>query len=68
MTPGWGQQRLGQQETQLAIYAFDPDCDLTQPLTVRYGMTQSDAWTGIIQALDVERAKVMARAKTAAKS
>lgn len=64
VTPGWGQQRLGQQESQLAIYAFDSDIDFTQPLTVRYGMVQSDAWSGIIQALDVERAKVLARAKS----
>ncbi len=64
VTPGWGRQRLGQQESQLAIYAFDPDVDLSQPLSVRYEMVQSDAWTGIIQTLDVERAKVLARAKT----
>lgn len=62
VTPGWGKQRLDQQETELAIYAFEPSLDLAQPMAVRYGMDRSDAWTGIIPMLVAERAKVLARA------
>ncbi|MBX6364329.1 MAG: hypothetical protein IRZ00_10715 [Gemmatimonadetes bacterium] len=63
LTPNLGRQRLGQQETQQAVYAFDPAVDLNQPLTVRYGMEQSDDWSTILPVLEAERAKVEARAK-----
>ncbi len=61
-TSGWGKQRLGQQETQAAIYVFDGAVDYGQPLIVRNGMDQSDAWSDIIPVLDEERGKVMSRA------
>ncbi len=61
-TSGWGKQRLGQQEAQAAVYVFDGAIDYGQPLTVRNGMDQSDAWTDIIPVLDEERGKVVARA------
>jgi hypothetical protein len=59
---GWGKQRLGQQEAQMAVYAFDAAIDLNQPLVVRYGTEQSDAWSAVIRKLEEERAKVRARA------
>ncbi len=63
MSPGWGKQRLGQQETQAAVYVFDGGIDYGQTLTVRNGMDQSDSWsTDITPVLDQERGKVMARA------
>jgi hypothetical protein len=61
MSQGFGTQRLQQQETQLAVYVFDHAIDHDQPITVRYGFEQSDAWTSIIPRLEVERAKVRAR-------
>ncbi len=61
-TAGWGKQRLGQQEAQAAVYVFDGAIDYGQPLTVRNGMDQSDAWSDIIPVLDEERGKVVARA------
>ncbi|HET9985539.1 MAG TPA: hypothetical protein VFQ38_18200 [Longimicrobiales bacterium] len=63
LTPDWGRQRLGQQETQQAVYAFDSALNLNQPLTVRYGMEQSDDWSAILPVLEIERGKVEARAK-----
>lgn len=62
ITGGWGAQRLGQQETQAGVYVFAGAIDYGQPLTVRYGMQQSDAWSDIVPALDAERGKVQARA------
>jgi hypothetical protein len=65
VTATWGAPRLAQQETQAAVYVFDAVIDYEQPLTVRYGMQQSDAWTDIVAALDTERGKVQARAANA---
>ena len=65
ITGAWGAQRLGQQETQAAVYAFDGAIDFGQPLSVRYGMEESNAWTDIVATLDAERGKVQARAANA---
>jgi len=62
VTPGWGKQRLQQQETQIAVYAFGEPIDYEQSLVVRYGMEESRGWDRIIPVLEVERAKVRARA------
>ncbi|HKJ92518.1 MAG TPA: hypothetical protein VJ957_05075, partial [Longimicrobiales bacterium] len=62
LTPGWGRQRLRQQETESAVYAFPADVDLSLPFQVRYGMEQSDAWSQILPVLDRERARAASRA------
>ena len=64
MTPNWGTQRMQQQEQQTAIYVFTDDVDYDLPLTVQYGQqARSEAWTQIISKLEVERARILARAK-----
>ncbi|MGH7504176.1 MAG: hypothetical protein ACRELX_00925, partial [Longimicrobiales bacterium] len=63
ITNGFGRQRLAQQENQSAIYAFDERVDYDQPIIVRYGFEESDAWTRIIPKLEVERAKIRARSR-----
>jgi hypothetical protein len=62
VSSGFGAQRLQQQETQQAVYVFDSRIDYDQPITVRYGLEQSDAWSAIIPRLEVERGRVRARA------
>jgi hypothetical protein len=62
LTSGWGQLRLGQQETQAAIFAYEGPIDYTQPIRVRYGAVESDEWTQIIPRMESERARVLARA------
>jgi len=62
VTPGWGKQRLQQQETQSALYVFEPGIDYELPLVVRYGVAESDGWSRIIPVLEEEHAKVRARA------
>ena len=64
ITAGFGQQRLKQQVNQMAVYAFEGPIEYDQPITVRYNNDQSDAWSGILQKLEIERAKILARAKS----
>lgn len=63
LTPGFGIQFLQQEQTQIALYAFDPSVDLNIPLRVQYGTTGSDAWEQILSLLETERARVRARTK-----
>ena len=61
ITPGWGGQRLRQQETQLAVYAFDPGIELEIALTVEYEDASDTSWQTILNRLEAERARVRAR-------
>ncbi len=61
ITPGWGGQRLRQQETQLAVYAFDPGIELEIALTVEYEGVSDTSWQTILNRLEAERARVRAR-------
>lgn len=62
ITPGFGRDRLAQQETQVALYLFSPEIDLDLPTVVRYGDAQSDRWDGIRPTLDSERSRANSRA------
>lgn len=61
LTPAWGRQRLRQQETESAVYAFPASVDLSLPFQVHYGMEESDAWRQILPILDRERARAASR-------
>ncbi len=61
ITPGWGGQRLRQQETQLAVYAFDPGIEMEIALTVEYEGARDTSWQTILNRLEAERARVRAR-------
>jgi len=61
VTGGWGTQRLRQQETQMAVYAF-PELDLSLALTAVYGDARTEEWERILRTMEVERARVRARA------
>lgn len=63
VTPSWGTQRLGQQETQMAIYAFDGSMELDRDLVVEYQNTRNEVWRDrIVPLLKAEEARVRARA------
>jgi hypothetical protein len=64
LTPGWGRQQLQQQEEQRAIYAFASNIDYEQGITLRYNLDQNDEWGRIVSKLEVERAKIRARAES----
>lgn len=63
LTTGWGRQLLQPQQTQSAIYAFEPPFDYQLPLTIRYGLLLSDEWNqSIVPKLEEERTRVISRA------
>lgn len=62
VTGGWESHRLGQQETQMAVYAFGPDLSLSLDLAVEYDGQRSTQWPRILQLLQAERERVRARA------
>lgn len=63
VTPSWGTQRMGQQETRMAIYAFDGPLELDRDLVVEYQSARNEIWRDrIVPLLQAERAKVRARA------
>lgn len=61
MTPGWDRERLGQQETQMAVYAFPVILDFDQPFRVEYGGGFSVGWDRILPVVQRERARIRAR-------
>ena len=63
MTPSWGTQRLGQQETHMAVYAFEGGIDLETDLAAEYRGLRDSSWEDrILPELRAEAAKARARA------
>jgi len=62
LSSGFGEQRLRQRETQSALYLYDEEVDLDQPLTVTFQDQQSATWEQILTRVERERALVRARA------
>ncbi|MGH7651860.1 MAG: hypothetical protein ACREMS_08445 [Gemmatimonadaceae bacterium] len=62
LSSGFGEQRLKQRETQSALYLFDEEIDLDQPLTVTFQNVRNDDWEQILTRVERERALVRARA------
>jgi hypothetical protein len=63
VTPGFGQQRLRQRDVQAALYVFDPQVDVNQPLTVQYETTRNTEWSVILSRIERERVLVRSRAR-----
>ena len=61
-TPGFGQQRLRQREVQAALYVFDPQVNVNQPLTVQYETSRNTEWPVILARIERERSLVRSRA------
>ena len=62
LSPGFGEQRLRQRETQTALYAFDGRLDASQPLTVAYETAENSEWATILQRIERERSLIRTRA------
>lgn len=62
VTPGFGQQRLRQREVQAALYVFDPQVDLNQPLSVQYESARNADWAVVLTRVERERVLVRSRA------
>jgi hypothetical protein len=54
--------RLRQREVQQALYAFDPQVDVNQPLTVQYETSRNSDWPLILSRIERERVLVRSRA------
>lgn len=61
ITPAWGQMRLRQRETEMAVYAFPERVDLEADLVVAYGLEESGGWAAILPRIQAERARARAR-------
>lgn len=62
LTPGFGEQRLRQNGRQDALYVFDGQLDVQQPLSVSYATERNDDWSGILPLIERERSLVRSRA------
>lgn len=66
ITTGFGDGRVAQRGQQSAIYAFDPQINLYQPLTVTALGQQSTIWgDSMLPLIDRERSLVWSRASSA---
>lgn len=58
ITPGWGSQRLAQQSSAMAVYAFGDGLDLTRELTVAYQGVEDSSWSAKLTVIEAERARI----------
>jgi hypothetical protein len=64
LSPGFGRQRLRQREVQHALYVFDGQLDVNQPLVVAYETSRSSSWTTVLERIERERALVRSRVRS----
>jgi hypothetical protein len=62
LSPGFGSQRLRQREVQHALYVFDGQIDVNQPMAVVYETSRNDEWSLLLQRIERERALARSRA------
>lgn len=58
ITPGWGSQRLSQQASAMAVYAYGDGVDLTRDLTVVYQGVEDSSWSNKVNVIEAERARI----------
>ena len=61
VTPSWGERRVGQRQTEMAVYSFGEDVDLESTLILAYRFDQSNQWSVILPRVRAERARARAR-------
>ncbi len=62
ITPGWGERRLRQRATEMAVYTFDGPVDLDSgDLRLAYGLHETAAWSRILPRVQEELARIRAR-------
>jgi len=63
LTPGFGEYRLRQREVQSALFVFDGQIDVNQPITSQMESVSSVTdWAAVLQRVERERALVRSRA------
>jgi hypothetical protein len=63
LSAGFGTQRLRQREVQNAVYVFDGQLDVNQPLTASYEAARTSEWSSVLERVERERALVRSRAR-----
>lgn len=63
VTPTWGQRRVQQRDTEMAVYSFVGEVDLESEVVLMYGLEQTRAWSAILPRVQAERARARARAR-----
>ena len=58
ITPGWGRQRLAQQSTETAVYAYGDAIELTRDLTVAYQGIEDSSWSARLTVIEAERMRI----------
>lgn len=58
ITPGWGSGRLSVQASEIAVYAYGSDLDLTRELTVAYQGVEDSSWSRKVVAIEAERGRI----------
>ena len=61
ITPGWGSQRLAQQTSAMAVYAYGDGLDLTRELTVAYQGVEDSSWSTKVTVIEAERVRIGAK-------
>lgn len=62
LTPGFGEYRLRQRDTQSALFVFDGQVDPNQPLSMVVETVESAGWEAVLQRVERERALIRSRA------
>jgi hypothetical protein len=62
LSPGFGRERLRQREAQNALYVFDGQLDVNQPLSISFETTRNADWWIVLARIERERALVRSRA------
>jgi len=62
VTPGWGQRRVLQRQTELAVYSFPSNINLESELVLVYGFDRTHSWSNVLTRIQSERARARARA------
>lgn len=68
ITPSWGSQRLGQQESAVAVYAYPASVDLSRDLVVSYQGEEDSSWLNIVNAVEAERGRIPPAAQPSSSS
>ena len=58
ITPGWGSGRLSVQASEIAVYAYGSDLDLTRELTVAYLGVEDSSWSRKLVAIEAELGRI----------
>lgn len=64
ITSDWGREQVRQEQTQSALYVFDPAVDLDVAFQVEYSGQRALQWSAILGLLEAEQGRVRSRAKS----